>query len=292
MGKTVLQLTNVTKAFGNHKAVDNVSLNLDQGEIYGFLGPNGAGKTTAIRMIMDFIRPTSGQVKLFGQKHGSDNSVLLKDVGFLSADSQLYAKWNSKQHIDFVEAVRRTESVDKEELLSKLGLNLSAPYQKLSTGNKQKLALTLAIMNRPKLLVLDEPTRGLDPLLQQEIYALLKDFKKAGGTVFMSSHNLAEVQKICDRVGIIKDGKLVASETLDTLRRKNIHQVSVQFSKTVDVSKLQLKDIEVIKHQANTLIVNVRGDLNFFLAEITKNKIVDIEITHLSLEELFLRYYK
>lgn len=292
MGKTTLQLKNVSKAFGDHIAVDNVSIRLNQGEIYGFLGPNGAGKTTAIRMIMDFIRPTSGEVKLFGHKHGPKSSDLLEDVGFLSADSQLYSRWNSKKHIDFVESIRSSETIDKNNLISKLGLNLSTTYQKLSSGNKQKLALTLAIMNRPKLLVLDEPTRGLDPLLQQEIYALLQDFKKAGGSVFMSSHNLSEVQKICDRVGIIKDGKLVASETLDTLRKKNIHQISIQFVKSVDINNFQFKDVEIIKHQDKDLIVNVHGDLNIFLKNLTNYNIIDIEITHLSLEELFLRYYK
>lgn len=292
VSKPVLQLINATKEFGSRRAVDSIDVELTPGEVYGFLGPNGAGKTTTIRMVMDFIRPTSGLVKLFGQEHVSNNSKLLKDVGFLSADNQLYPKWNAKRHIEFVEEVRGFEAIDKEKLVSSLNLDLTTPYYKLSTGNKQKLALTLAMMNRPKLLILDEPTRGLDPLLQQEIYTLLKDFKNSGGTVFMSSHNLSEVQKICDRVGLIREGRLVASETLGTLRKKNIHQISIQFTKPVDVSIFEAKGLEIIKNQANILIVNIKGDLNSFLRNIVKHNITDIEITHLSLEELFLRYYK
>lgn len=287
----VLDLKNVTKSFGHMNAVDNVSLKLNSGEIYGFLGPNGAGKTTAIRMIMDFIRPTSGKVTLFGQDNSQGASTSLDGVGYLSADSTLYPNWTALQHIEFVEKIRGA-SPEARKIAAQFGLKLHAQYRHLSSGNKQKLALVLALMNKPKLLVLDEPTRGLDPLLQQELYDILLDFKRAGGSVFMSSHNLSEVQKVCDSVGIIRGGKMVASETMESLRKLNTHEISVQFTSTVNPDLFKAKNVEIKQLSKNKILALVSGDLNEFLAKIAKHKVADIEITHVSLEEMFMRYYQ
>ena len=287
----ILTLDNVTKTFGSMNAVDNVSLKLGQGEIYGFLGPNGAGKTTTIRMIMDFIRPTKGTVKLFGHDNNAQISESLQSVGFLSADSALYLNWTAQQHIDFVEKIRGP-SPNAQKLASQFELKLHAKYKQLSSGNKQKLALVLALMHEPKLLVLDEPTRGLDPLLQQELYDILLDFKKGGGSVFMSSHNLSEVQKVCDSVGIIRNGKMVASETMNTIRKLNTHEVSVQFAKNVAINEFEAKNVEIKHASKNHIVAHIHGDLNEFITKVAKHQVTDIEITHVSLEEMFMRFYQ
>jgi ABC-2 type transport system ATP-binding protein len=148
------------------------------------------------------------------------------------------------------------------------------------------------MMHKPKLLILDEPTRGLDPLLQENIYDMLQDFKKAGGTVFMSSHNLGEVQKVCDRVGIIREGKLVASETMQSLRKMHVHEIRVLFEKAVDFKKFEASNVEVKKAEDLELIAHVRGDFNTFLKEVTKYTLTDLDVTHVSLEDMFMRFYK
>jgi len=288
---SVIELTNVTKTFGTTKAVNAISLRLLPGEVYGFLGPNGAGKTTTIRMIMDFIRPTQGEISLFGKNNKNGMSYALSNTGFLSADNALYANWTAIQHIECAENLKGGSS-DAHKLAKQFGLKLNAQYRHLSSGNKQKLALILALMHRPKLLVLDEPTRGLDPLLQQELYDILHDFKKSGGSIFMSSHNLSEVQKVCDRIGIIRGGKMVASETIDSLRKRSTHEVTVQFAKPFNISEFGAKNIE-IKHSTDThLVAHIQGDLNPFLSKISRHQVSDIEINHVSLEEMFMRFYQ
>ena len=242
----VVELKKVTKAFGKKVAVDNVSIAIDKGEIFGFLGPNGAGKTTTIRCLMDFIRPTSGVVKLFGKELGDSDKTYKNRIGFLSADSVLYDNWTGQAHIDYVTRVRGIQQ-NAHELAQQFGLDLKAKVRHLSSGNKQKLGVILAIMHKPELLVLDEPTRGLDPILQQEIYAILKNFRKKGGAVMMSSHNLSEVEQVCDRIGIIKNGKMVASETINGVRQMKIHIVKATFGGTYDEKDFKLPNAEIIK---------------------------------------------
>ncbi len=272
-------------------ALEDLSLTVRSGEIFGFLGPNGAGKTTTIRLIMDFIRPTSGSVSIFGKNVANGSAIGHADIGFLSADSVMYPQWTAQQHIDFVSAING-DTRRAGELAKQFGLDLQRKYHRLSSGNKQKLALVLALMNEPKVLILDEPTRGLDPLLQQELYAMLRQFSRKGGTVFMSSHNLGEVEHICDRVGIIKDGKLVASETMQSLRRMHIHEVTVVFAGAYNRVDFELQNVEIKKASKTELVAHVRGDLNGIIRTIGKYKVHDVEITHVSLEEMFLRYYQ
>ena len=288
---SVLSLHNVTKTFGKKTAVKKVSVTLEPGEIYGFLGPNGAGKTTTIRMILDFIRPTSGSVALFGKDNVHGIKSQLKEIGYLSADNTFYANWTARRHFSFVENVRGMKT-DASDLAKRFELDIDTKYRHLSSGNKQKLSLILALMHKPKLLILDEPTRGLDPLLQENIYDMLQDFRRSGGTVFMSSHNLGEVQKVCDRVGIIREGKLVASETMQSLRKMHVHEIRVLFDKPVDFKRFQASNVEIKKSEDLELIVHVRGDFNTFLKEVTKHTLTDLDVTHVSLEDMFMRFYK
>jgi ABC-2 type transport system ATP-binding protein len=288
---SVLSLHNVSKTFGKKDAVHNVSLSLQAGEIYGFLGPNGAGKTTTIRMVLDFIRPSNGTISIFGMDTSEGIVEALKNVGFLSADNSFYANWNAKRHFEYVERIRglQTNALD---LAKQFELDIHTKYRHLSSGNKQKLSVILALMHKPTLLILDEPTRGLDPLLQENIYDILQQFKSDGGTVFMSSHNLGEVQKVCDRVGIIREGKLVASETMQSLRKMHIHEIRVLFDKKVDFKTFEASNVEIKKAEDLELVVHVRGDFNVFMKQVTKHTVTDLDVTHVSLEDMFMRYYK
>lgn len=287
----VVELKKVTKSFGKKVAVDNVSIAIDKGEIFGFLGPNGAGKTTTIRCLMDFIRPTSGTVKLFGKEIKDSDNKYKNRIGFLSADSVLYGNWTGQAHINYVSKVRGTRQ-NAQELAQQFGLDLKAKVRHLSSGNKQKLGVILAIMHKPELLVLDEPTRGLDPILQQEIYAILKDFRKKGGAVMMSSHNLSEVEQVCDRIGIIKNGKMVASESIQGVRKMKIHIVKATFGGPYSESDFQLPNAEIQKAEKREIELHVKGNLNVLLQRLSRYSVSDLEITHASLEDIFMRYYE
>ena len=285
----VVQVCDASKSFGSKQALNKVSLSVNEGEIFGFLGPNGAGKTTTIRCLMDFIRTDSGSVKIFGQ-NVKDNQSIRKDIGFLSADNQLIDRWNAIQHINFYQTVKR-DKANAVELMNRLDIDPNAKAGHLSTGNKQKLGLVLALMGSPKLLILDEPTRGLDPLLQNEIYIILKDFSNKGGTVFFSSHNLSEVEHLCSTVAIIRQGSLVADKAMADLRQMKTHIISVTFTKD-DVSLPKFKDIEVNKNSARSYELRVRGDINLVLKDITRHELADLEINHATLEEIFMEYYR
>lgn len=287
----VVELKNVTKKFGSKVAVDNVTIAIKKGEIFGFLGPNGAGKTTTIRCLMDFIRPTKGTVKIFGKDIRQINSTYKNQIGFLSADSTLYDSWTCQAHINYVARVRGIKH-NAEELAAQFGLDLKAKVRHLSSGNKQKLGIILAMMHNPQLLVLDEPTRGLDPILQQELYELLRVFSKNGGAVIMSSHNLSEVEQVCDRIGIIKSGKIVASESIQSVRQMHVHTVKVSFNGAYDKKDFLLPNVEVLSSDKQKIELHIKGNLNILLQRLSRHSVRDIEITHASLEDVFLRYYE
>lgn len=289
--RPVLRLKGVTKDFGPKRAVNDISINVERGEIYGFLGPNGAGKTTTIRCIMDFISPTSGTVELFGQRLLANNAELKNRIGYLSADSALYPNWTGAEHINFVARSRGINPLNARELINKLSLDTSVKARRLSTGNRQKLSIVLALMHEPELLVLDEPTRGLDPLLQETMHNYLLEVKKQGGTVFISSHDFGEVERICDHIGIIRNGDLVANETIGSLRKMQVHAVKVFFASSFSKNDFLLPNVEITISSDRKLTANVSGDLTAFMRAVAKYDINDLEVTHVSLEDVFLRYY-
>lgn len=286
-----IEIKDLKKYFGKTHAVDGVSFEVKQGEAFGFLGPNGAGKTTTIRTLMDFIRPTEGSVTIFGMD-AHKHSVELKDqIGYLPGNIKLNNNWTGHDHVHYVEGIRGTEH-NAAEIASRLDLDLGKKFRNLSSGNKQKLGIVLALMHSPKLLIMDEPTVGLDPLLQNEIYNMLTELKKKGTTIFISSHNLPEVERVCDRVGIIKAGKMVAVETLKELSGKRLHRVEVRFADKFTKKEFDFDGVENIEEMPDGLIFSVGGDLNPVLAKISKHKVTDLSISHADLEEVFLKFYK
>lgn len=286
-----IDIKNLKKYFGKVKAVDNISFQVNHGEIFGFLGPNGAGKTTTIRLILDFIRPTSGEIKILGKDSRNDSVSVKDEIGYLPADIKLYDNYTGKDHIDYLEKINSKLSIAKE-LAKKLNFDTKLKFKTLSSGNKKKLGLILALMFEPKIAILDEPTNGLDPLLQNAVYEILEEFQQKGSTIFMSSHNLSEVERICKRAAIIKDGKLVATENIQTLKNKRMHLVTVRFGQKFKKSDFIFDHVEVQEELPDGLILNVKGDINPLIVKLSKYNIKDLEITHATLEEVFLEFYK
>lgn len=288
---SAIEVKNLKKHFGKVKAVDGISFNVEKGEIYGFLGPNGAGKTTVIRCLMDFLRPDEGKSKILGLD-AQENSVELKNkIGYLSPDERLYRGWTGNEHVDFVRSLRGNSK--RAKIIAKqLDLDLSIKAWKLSSGNKQKLSLVLSMMSDPEILIMDEPTLGLDPLLQNKIYQILDKLQERGKTIFMSSHNLPEVEKICTKVAIIREGKIVATESISDLRSKRMYGIYAVFADEFRVSDFESLDIEVIDEDKNSLRFTAKGDINPLLKKLNEYRLKDLEIKRASLEEIFLEFYK
>lgn len=290
MAASAIHIKGLTKTFGHHRAIEDVSFTVKKGEIFGFLGPNGAGKTTTIRCLMNFLAPDSGEIRILDQDAQHDSVAVKDTVGYIASDYHLVDRWTAREHIDYIKKLRGGAG-NYQGLVEQFSLDLDRRVKVLSTGNRQKLNIILGLIGSPKVLVLDEPTQGLDPLFQNEVYRVLEDFRAAGGTVFISSHNLAEVQRICERVAIIRQGKLVAVESLESLREKTQHVVTVRTTKPIPKTALANEQITV-RHQAkNEVTFLVQGDLNPIVKLLSQYRIIDLEISHASLEEIFLEMY-
>jgi len=286
-----ITITHLKKYFGDTKAVDDISFEVEGGEIMGYLGPNGAGKTTTIRCMMDFLYPESGKIVILGKDAQDYAAELKKDIGFLSGEVSLYENWSGNEHITLVRSMRGGKTREKE-LMSILQFDPKIKVKNLSTGNKQKLGIILALMHNQRVLILDEPTTGLDPLLQEAIYKILREIADKGTTIFFSSHNLPEVEKICDRVCIIKQGKIVAVESVSKLKEKRMYSVSVTFGEKVDKEQFVQDGVDVVYTLNGKYELTVRGNIGDFIKKIKMLDIKDLEITHARLEDIFLEYYQ
>jgi len=287
----IIQVKDLKKYFGKLHAVDGINFNVEKGEVFGFLGPNGAGKSSTIRCMMGFNRPTGGSVKLFGYDMSKDSDIAKRHIGYLPGNVKLYDKWTGWDHIRFFENVRG-KSANVDSLIERFDFNPNAKFRHLSSGNKQKLGLILALMNEPKLLVMDEPTVGLDPLLQYEIHKVLLEMRDRGTTILISSHNLPEVERLCNRVAIIKEGKLVAVESIKELADKKLHKIEVHFGDKFKPADFQVEGVETVEQVANGLLITAGGNLNPLLRTLARHNIVDFEITHASLEDVFMKFYE
>lgn len=287
----IIEIKNLKKFFAANHAVDGISLEVAKGEVFGFLGPNGAGKTTTIRCMMDFLRPTEGEIKLLGLDAQKNSEELKNDIAYLPGNVRLYNNWTGQDHINFF----ANFGGDKElagELTKKLDFDPKIKFYYLSSGNKQKLGIILTLMKKPKLIILDEPTNALDPLLQNKVHELLIEAKNAGATIFLSSHNLAEVDKICNRVAIIKAGKIIAVEDIQNLKVKKMHKIVVSFDDNVAEKDLKVENVDTIEKLNQHFSISVKGDLNPVIDQISKHKVHDLEVSHASLEEVFLEFYQ
>lgn len=288
---SVIELKDLHKHFGRVKAVDGVSFEVLPGEMFGFLGPNGAGKTTTIRCLMDFLRPTSGTIALFDLDNRINSVELKHRIGYLSGYVRFYDKWTGWDHIKFFKMLNGRADSSKE-LIDRLNFDPNKKAGQLSSGNKQKLGIVLAFMSNPELLILDEPTMGLDPLLQNEFYTLMSERIKNGATIFFSSHNLPEVEKICTRVAIIRQGRLVAVERIDELKKKKVYRVHAHADKPFDRKALTLPNVTLQDAPADELSLEARGDIGPVVKLLSNYNLRELTIEHAPLEQIFMEYYE
>ena len=291
MKKEILKIENLTKYYGKILGVKNLSLTLNEGEIFGFIGPNGAGKSTTIRSIMNLINKTEGTILINGKEFDKDNIELKKIIGYLPSEIHLYEDLTVKEMLDYHESFyKKNIHKRRKELVKRLKLNESKKIEDLSLGNAKKLGIVLAFMHEPKLLILDEPTSGLDPIMQQVFYELLKEEKEKGTTIFYSTHILSEVSKICNRVGIIKDGKLLKIETIEEMLNKNFTFVTIESN---EVEKI-IKDLKLNTNVIENNIIKFKNELSsdLLIKKLLKYKIERILIEEATLEDIFLHYYK
>ena len=291
MKKITLEIQNLTKYYGKILGVENLSLKLEEGEIFGFIGPNGAGKSTTIRSIMNLINKTSGRVLVENKDFNKDDIEKKEKIGYLPSEIHLYDDLTVKEMLDYHESFYKKNIHQRRiELVKKLELDEKKKIEDLSLGNLKKLGIVLAFMHNPKILILDEPTSGLDPIMQNVFYDLLKEEKEKGNTVFYSTHILNEVSKICDRVGIIRNGKLIKVEKIEELSKKNLTFVSIT-SKEIKEIVSDLK-VKVISKEANTIKFGNDLPHNELIKKLSKYNIERILIEEATLEDLFLHYYK
>jgi len=284
----IIETKNLTKYYKNIKGIENVTFSVKKGENFGFLGPNGAGKTTTIRTLLGFLTPTSGEAYIFGLDSQEDSIDIKKDIGYIPGDLNLYGHLTGGQFLNYFASLRETNMYLIDELLSIFEVPLERKIKGYSKGMKQKLGIVQAFMHDPELVIMDEPTAGLDPLLQQEFYKFLLKEKKKGRTMFFSSHILSEVDKICDRVAIIREGNLVALEDVDTLKYKKGKIIRIKIKEQLS----KFKGPKQIKVKDGWIQFVTSDDIDSWIKKLAKYTILDIEINEFSLEDIFIRYYE
>jgi ABC-2 type transport system ATP-binding protein len=289
----IIETEQLTKFYGPNRGIVDLDLEVAEGEVFGFLGPNGAGKTTTIRTLLDHLRPTSGRARIFGIETTADPVAIHRRLGYLPGEFTLYDRLTGGQTIEFFGNLRGgVDPAYRASLIERLDLDPSRRFKEYSKGNKQKVGLVVALQHRPELLILDEPTSGLDPLVQQAFYGLVAEAQAEGRTVFLSSHVLSEVERTCDRVAIVRDGRLVRTGRVDTLRDLAHHQVELRFADAVPTAEFAalpgVSDVAVSDH---TLRLRVAGPMTPVLQAAARHELLDFLSREPSLEETFLAEY-
>ena len=290
----VIAVDGLTRRFGVVRGVTDVSFRVHAGEVFGFLGPNGAGKSTTIRLLLGLYRPTSGSARVFGLDPQRDPVGLHAKVGYLPGELALYPRLTGRQHVERFAAARGlADRSYRDELAERFGAEMDRPVRSLSKGNRQKIGLVLAFMHRPELLVLDEPTSGLDPLLQDEFIRLVRETVAEGRTVFLSSHELDEVQRLVDRLSIIKDGRIVVTDTVDGLRRTAPRTIEFRFAHPVRADAFAgLENARILHCDDGRAVFAVRGSVAPLLRVAASLEPLDVLARPADLDELFLTFYR
>lgn len=285
------EVINLKKLYGGSVlGVENVTFNVKEGEIMGFIGPNGAGKTTTLRAIMGLIKPTSGEVAILNENAFKNGVNARKEVGYACSDNAIIPNLTVKQNLEFVAQVKGVTMDRVDDLATKLELNLTRKAKDLSLGNKKKLMLVMALLSSPKLIILDEPTSGLDPLIKQSLFHILLDEKKRGASILISSHDLTEVQRLCDRVAIIKDGKILAIEEMAELKTKRLKNVSIETDySTPDIT---IAGASNVKRDGNLMTFNYNGEMKNLIKYLNSIDVDNVEISEASLENIFMHFYE
>jgi ABC-2 type transport system ATP-binding protein len=289
----VIRAEHLTKSYGSSRGIVEVDLDVDQGEVFGFLGPNGAGKTTTIRTLLDLIRPTSGRAFVFDIETTKDPVSIHRRVGYIPGEFALYDRLTGAQTLEYFGNLRGgVDKAYRASLVERFDLDPSRRFREYSKGNKQKVGLVIALQHKPELLVLDEPTSGLDPLIQQSFYELVREAREEGRTVFLSSHILSEVERTCDRVAIIRDGRLVKVDSVEGLRDLAHHEVELRFSDGVPEDAFaDLPGVSDVRVEGHVLRMRVSGPITPVVQAAARYELLDFVSREPTLEETFLAQY-
>jgi ABC-2 type transport system ATP-binding protein len=290
----VISVRGLSKDYGSGRGLFDLDLEVERGEVFGFLGPNGAGKSTTLRLLLDLIRPTSGSARVLGLDTHRESLEIRRRIGFLPGDLALYPKLTGRVVLEYLAKLRG--GVDprlRDALVERFDADLDRPIRQLSTGNRQKLGLVQAFMHEPELLILDEPIAGLDPLVQQSFHALLHDVSAQGRTVFLSSHTLSEVERVTNRLAILRQGKLVVVDSLENLRRVAVQRLEIEFGQPVDAEEFRaLPGVKEVQSNGRTLTIGFEGSADAVVKAAAAHDVRAVHPREDDLEDIFLRYYQ
>jgi ABC-2 type transport system ATP-binding protein len=295
MNDAIIDIRDLSKFYGKSKGIEHVDLQIGEGEIFGFIGPNGAGKSTTIRILLNLIFPTSGSATIMGMDVVKETKNIKRQVGYIPSDASAYSSMDVNEFLIYCNRFYRSDNDTSRiiELSELFELDLSRKINELSMGNRKKVSIVQSLLHNPKILILDEPTTGLDPLIQLRFFELLRLKNEKGMTIFFSSHILNEVQILCKRVAIIKEGKIIKLEDIDSLRKKQLKKVHIEFPDQVNKEILNLHGIENISTvSGKTLSFMYSGDINILLGVLAGRHLANVMIEEPSLEEIFMHYYK
>ncbi len=291
---SIIEVNNLTKYYGRARArgIVDVSFNVEEGEIFGFIGPNGAGKSTTIRLFLSLIYPSSGSAKIFGKDCIQFGPEIRQDIGYLPSEVFYYEGMKVIDLLKYSASFYQNDTTARmHELAEIMELDLKRRIDDLSYGNKKKVGIVQGLLHQPKLIVLDEPTSGLDPLMQQKFFNLIREENSKGATVFFSSHILGEVQKMCSRVAIIKEGSLINIQDIQTMQKDNYKKIKVT-ANGLDASQFSMDGVSNLTHENGTLKFFYKGDINAITRLIGTKEISDVTIEEPTLEEIFMHYYE
>lgn len=284
----VIEAKRLTKYYGKSRGIIDLNLTVAEGEFFGFIGPNGAGKSTTIRTLLGLIKKSGGSAEIFGKSIETSKKEILAEVGYLPSEAVFYSGMKVKDVIKLSADLRKKDCRKESELLcERLGLDTEKRVEELSFGNRKKVAIVCALQHKPRLCVLDEPTGGLDPLMQREFFSILKERNAEGATIFLSSHILSEIQRNCTRAAIVREGRLIACDSVDSLSKTNAKRIHIDGN--ADISAL--KNVRDVQKSDNGISFLFSGDINEFLQYISKFSINDLSISEPDLEEIFMHYY-
>jgi len=289
----VIEINNLTKSYGKARGIIDISFNVEEGEIFGFIGPNGAGKSTTIRTLLSLIYPTSGSAKIFGKDCIKFGPEIKKEIGYLPSEVFYYDNMKVINLLKYSASFYKKDCSKRiKELAEIMDLDLNKKIDDLSFGNRKKVGIVQGLLHEPKLIILDEPTSGLDPLMQQKFFNLLKEENKKGATILFSSHVLSEVQKLCERVAIIKEGKLIKIEKISDLKENNFKNFEIETINKIDKNYFNIAGVTnlIIKH--NDVSFLFKGNINLIIQKISVIEIANLWIEEPSLEDVFMHYYE
>ncbi len=287
-----IEINNLTKRYGTARGIEDVNFDVKEGEIFGFIGPNGAGKSTTIRTLLSLIYPTSGSAEIFGKDCIKYGAEIKKEIGYLPSEVFYYDKMKVIDLLKYSASFYKKDCMKRmKELAEIMDLDLNKKIDDLSYGNRKKVGIVQGLLHQPKLVILDEPTGGLDPLMQQKFFNLLGEENKRGTTILFSSHILSEVERMCDRVAIIKEGRIISLEKISTLRENSYLRLKVETASEVDNKRFLMDGVTCMETQGKNLNFLYRGDINLILHKLSEVKIMNLLIEEPSLEEIFMHYY-